>query len=207
MAHHRSWGGEGSVGYWAEPHAVPSPSGSRILFGSDWGNSGTVDAFVAELPAYTGGSGADGDLSVSLAPSAGSVAQGGTVSYSATVLNGGSASVPTVTLTDTLPAGLSFASATAGCSAAGQIVSCALGSLAGNASRTVTITATATAVGTFSDRADVSGSVSDPNTSNNSASVTTAVVPTLSINDVTLSEGNSGTKLAQLTVSLSAGSA
>ncbi len=52
VAHHRSWGGEGSVGYWAEPHAVPSPSGTRILFGSDWGNSGTVDAFVVELPSY-----------------------------------------------------------------------------------------------------------------------------------------------------------
>jgi len=53
VAHHRSWAQFGSAGYWAEPHAVISPSGTRILFGSDWGNSGTVDAYVVELPAYT----------------------------------------------------------------------------------------------------------------------------------------------------------
>jgi hypothetical protein len=52
IAHHRSYGKNGSQGYWAEPHAVPSPSGTRILFGSDWGNSGTVDTYVVELPSY-----------------------------------------------------------------------------------------------------------------------------------------------------------
>jgi hypothetical protein len=54
VCHHRSWGKEGPQGYWAEPHAVPSPSGTRILFGSDWGGTNTVDTYVAELPAYTG---------------------------------------------------------------------------------------------------------------------------------------------------------
>jgi hypothetical protein len=52
VAHHRSWGGEGPHGYWAEPHAVISPSGSRILFGSDWGGGSSVDAYVVELPSY-----------------------------------------------------------------------------------------------------------------------------------------------------------
>ena len=52
VAHHRSWGGDGPQGYWAEPHAVPSPSGTRILFGSDWGGGQSVDAYVVELPAY-----------------------------------------------------------------------------------------------------------------------------------------------------------
>ena len=205
VAHHRSWGGEGSVGYWAEPHAVPSPSGTRILFGSDWGNSGTVDAFVAELPAYTGGS-VDGDLSVTLSASAATVAQGATVSYTAVVSNGGSTSIPTVALSDTLPAGLTFASGSTGCSASGQAVSCALGTLAAGASATVTIRATATTIGTLTNGVAVSGGSTDPNTSNNSASVATAIVPTVSIGDVTVSEGNSGTKLAQFVVSLSAGS-
>jgi hypothetical protein len=54
VCHHRSWGKEGPQGYWAEPHAVPSPSGTRIVFGSDWGGTNTVDTYVAELPAYTG---------------------------------------------------------------------------------------------------------------------------------------------------------
>jgi len=52
VAHHRSWAGEGKWGYWAEPHAVISPSGTRVLFGSDWGNGPAVDTYVAELPSY-----------------------------------------------------------------------------------------------------------------------------------------------------------
>jgi hypothetical protein len=52
VAHHRSHGKDGPQGYWAEPHAVPSPSGTRILFGSDWGGGNSVDAYVVELPAY-----------------------------------------------------------------------------------------------------------------------------------------------------------
>ncbi len=38
--------------YWAEPHTVPSPSGTRAVFGSDWGNGDTVDTYVVELPSY-----------------------------------------------------------------------------------------------------------------------------------------------------------
>jgi hypothetical protein len=41
-----------SQGYWAEAHASISPSGTRIVFGSDWENSGSVDAYVVELPSY-----------------------------------------------------------------------------------------------------------------------------------------------------------
>lgn len=52
VAHHRSWAGEGKWGYWAEPHVVLSPTATRILFASDWGNGDGVDTYVAELPAY-----------------------------------------------------------------------------------------------------------------------------------------------------------
>jgi hypothetical protein len=52
VGHHRSYAGEGRWGYWAEPHAVISPTGTRILFGSDWGNGSAVDTYVVELPAY-----------------------------------------------------------------------------------------------------------------------------------------------------------
>jgi hypothetical protein len=54
VAHHRSWAGEGGRwGYWAEPHVVISPTGTRLLFGSDWGNGATVDAYVVELPGFS----------------------------------------------------------------------------------------------------------------------------------------------------------
>ena len=43
VGHHRSFGGEGRWGYWAEPHVVVSPTATRLLFGSDWGNGRTVE--------------------------------------------------------------------------------------------------------------------------------------------------------------------
>ena len=53
IGHHRT----ASDDYWAEPHPVLSPSGTRLLFGSSWGNTGViVDSYVVELPSYTGGS-------------------------------------------------------------------------------------------------------------------------------------------------------
>jgi len=52
IAHHRSTGRRGSIGYFAEPHPVISPSGTRVLFSSDWNNSGQVDTYVVELPSY-----------------------------------------------------------------------------------------------------------------------------------------------------------
>jgi len=55
IAHHRSWAGNGGpLGYWAEPHVVGSPSGTRLLFGSDWGGGNSVDTYVIELPSYRG---------------------------------------------------------------------------------------------------------------------------------------------------------
>jgi hypothetical protein len=41
--------------YWAEPHVTASPSGTRAIFASDWGNGTTVDSYVIELPTYTAG--------------------------------------------------------------------------------------------------------------------------------------------------------
>ena len=56
VAQHRSFAKDAKTGdynaYFGEPHATASPSGTRILFGSDWYDSGAVDAYVVELPAY-----------------------------------------------------------------------------------------------------------------------------------------------------------
>ena len=55
IAHHRSYGKNNTKlddAYWAEPHVVPSPSGTRALFGSDWGDGPSVDTYVVELPGY-----------------------------------------------------------------------------------------------------------------------------------------------------------
>ncbi len=57
LGHHHSNGsdpsnGGGPRGYWAEPHVVISPTGTRILFGSDWNGGPTVDTYVLTLPSY-----------------------------------------------------------------------------------------------------------------------------------------------------------
>jgi hypothetical protein len=55
VGRHRSWGKSNTrlqEPYWAEAHTVPSPSGTRATFASDWGNGATVDTYVLELPSY-----------------------------------------------------------------------------------------------------------------------------------------------------------
>jgi len=56
LAHHRSFGKMAKKGdyppYFGEPHATSSPTGTRIVFGSDWYDSGSVDSYVIELPGY-----------------------------------------------------------------------------------------------------------------------------------------------------------
>ncbi len=57
VAHHRSFGKEASnAGYDAalgESVATLSPSGSRVLFNSDWYDNGSVDTYAIELPSFT----------------------------------------------------------------------------------------------------------------------------------------------------------
>ncbi|MBX2835968.1 MAG: hypothetical protein KTR35_03865 [Gammaproteobacteria bacterium] len=56
LAHHRSYAKHAKnapyKAYFGEPHATISPSGTRIIFGSDWYDSGSVDSYVIELPGY-----------------------------------------------------------------------------------------------------------------------------------------------------------
>lgn len=52
VGHHRTT----AESYWAEPHPAISPSGTRILFSSSWGDarddSPVVNVYVVELPGY-----------------------------------------------------------------------------------------------------------------------------------------------------------
>lgn len=53
IGHHRS--DEDDYNYWGEPHAAISPTGTRVLFGSDWSGAEdgqSIDAYVVELPSY-----------------------------------------------------------------------------------------------------------------------------------------------------------
>jgi hypothetical protein len=53
IGHHRS--DEDEFDYWGEPHACISPTGTRVLFGSDWSgieDGESIDCYVVELPSF-----------------------------------------------------------------------------------------------------------------------------------------------------------
>src|SRR5207244_12810091 len=82
-------------------------------------------------------------------------------------------------VTDTLPAGVTFVSASGTgwtCSQSGGIVTCTRASLAVGAAPAITIVVTApNEGGTLTNTASVSASTSDPNNANNTATATTTV--------------------------------
>ncbi|MFE1547724.1 calcium-binding protein [Streptomyces sp. NPDC058718] len=120
------------------------------------------------------------DLSVTTSTTA-SVSIGDRVSYTVTVANKASstATATGVTLTDTVAgAGVTLTSATPGqgtCTTTATRATCALGSLAPGASTTFTLTAEPRSTGTLTHTASVTGTPSDPITSDNTATTSTSV--------------------------------
>ena len=108
------------------------------------------------------------DLSVAVSGNA--VAFPGNVTYTAVVTNNGPSAATGATLTDTLPAGLTYVSVTGtGCGHAGSVVTCNIGTLASGGTSTVTIVATPSQGGGYPDTASVTGTVTDLDSGNNSA--------------------------------------
>ena len=70
----------------------------------------------------------------------GAVQAGGSITYNLTVTNEGDATATGVEVTDDLPSGVSFESASSGCSETGGMVTCVIGDLAAGASTDVEIT-------------------------------------------------------------------
>jgi uncharacterized repeat protein (TIGR01451 family) len=117
------------------------------------------------------------DLALTNTASPNPAATGTALSYRIVVTNNGPAQATNVNVADTLPAGVTFGSAstTQGtCSGTGP-VNCSLGTLANGASAIITVTVTPTAQGQINSTASVTGTEADPDSSNNSASVTTVV--------------------------------
>ncbi|HEV2904510.1 MAG TPA: PQQ-dependent sugar dehydrogenase, partial [Pyrinomonadaceae bacterium] len=93
------------------------------------------------------------------------------------VANSGPASATNVSVTDNLPIGVTFGSATTtqgSCSGSGP-VNCSIGTLASGASAIVTISVTPTASGQITNNATVSATEADPDSSNNTASLITVI--------------------------------
>ena len=112
------------------------------------------------------------DVRVTKTASSSSVPVGSTVTFTVTASNAGPSDATGIQVTDPLPAGLTFVSATpaSGTYTAGTGV-WNIGSLASGASTTLTLTATVTATGTITNTSSKSAeSESDPNLGNDSGS-------------------------------------
>jgi uncharacterized repeat protein (TIGR01451 family) len=117
-------------------------------------------------------------LTVSAGVNPGQANLNDTLTYTFIVTNYGPWDSSNVTFSHTLPIGVAFVSATpqGSCANINGVVTCNLGSLASGDNATVEITVRATATGTLSHAATVSGSGNDPNPGNNSATATTLIV-------------------------------
>jgi uncharacterized repeat protein (TIGR01451 family) len=104
------------------------------------------------------------------------VTVGQTFTYTLTINNVGPATALSAILTDTLPAGVTFVSATAGCVEAAGVVTCTLGDLTNGGTTVVEIVVTADAAGTLSNAAEIGAASPDPDPSDNTASAQTEAV-------------------------------
>lgn len=100
--------------------------------------------------------------------------EGTNVVYTLTATNLGPTTATGVTITDPVPAGSTFVSAP-GCTFAAGTVTCAVGTLAAGASQSYTVTVTAGSGSSLVNTATVAGAQTDPDTSNNTATVTTVI--------------------------------
>jgi uncharacterized repeat protein (TIGR01451 family) len=115
------------------------------------------------------------DLGVSLTASPDPVLAGQPLTYVLTVTNLGPASASSVTLTDALPAGLTFVSASRGCVNLGGEVVCNLGILFSGGASNFTVVVTPAAGGLITNVLTVTSSAPDPDPANNVAAIVTAV--------------------------------
>lgn len=120
------------------------------------------------------------DLSVTKSDSPDPVNVGDNLTYTITVTNNGPNNATGITVTDTLPAAVTFVSASAGCTHSAGTVTCTIANLAAGANTSVTITVTpqAGAVPSITNTVSVTGGQFDPNGANNSANESTTVNPT-----------------------------
>lgn len=124
-------------------------------------NSATADVTATALNA---------DLALTkVAQGTAGLAVGGSFSYLLTVNNAGPGDATGVSVTDTLPAQVTYVSDTCGATFAAPTLTWTVGALANAASATCTINVIANTAGMISNTASVAGTSTDPTPGNNSA--------------------------------------
>jgi large repetitive protein len=109
---------------------------------------------------------------------AGSVLASNSLSYTISVTNFGPSTASGVVVTDTLPATVSFVSASGNGANNSGVVNWTIGTLTNGQVTNLTLTVTAPAIGTLTNTANVSSPTGDPNSTNNvTPQVVTTVTP------------------------------
>jgi len=121
----------------------------------------------------------EADLAISKIDDPDPVVVGEPLTYALEVANHGPDTATAVTVVDELPETVTFEGASDGCTPSGGSVICDLGDIGSGQTSSVDITVRAQEPGQLENRASVSGGVTDPDTSNNQASVTTQAVCTI----------------------------
>jgi uncharacterized repeat protein (TIGR01451 family) len=129
------------------------------------------------------------NLSITKTGSANPVAAGNSLTYTLTVANSGPSQASGVIITDTLPAGVTFAAASSGCSNVSNQVICSNLSVAsgGAITASIRVIVAPSTLGTLANVATVTSTEPDSNTANNTVTATTTVtrVTDLSISQST----------------------
>lgn len=122
------------------------------------------------------------DLGIVLSHSPAVPVAGDNLNYLLTITNYGPSEADGVVVTVQLPDGVMLVSASGGCLQAGEGVTCDLGGLANAAAAaTIQIVVNAPVDGTIATVAQVSSAVSDPQASNNSATLTVTINPVAAV--------------------------
>ena len=160
---------DGTVNFTVAANSGPARQGTMTIAGLTY----TVSQSDGSTPPSSA------DLSITKTDSPDPATVGSNLTYTITVTNGGPDVASGVSVSDQLPASVTFVSTTPsqGSCSGTSTVSCAMGSLANGASATVTIVVSPTQTGTIGNTATVSATEGDPNSANNSATQTTTVNP------------------------------
>jgi uncharacterized repeat protein (TIGR01451 family) len=130
------------------------------------------------------------NLSLVKSASANPVNAGAAFSYTLAVSNAGPNAASSLSVTDSLPAGVGFVSATGSgwaCNQAAGVVTCTRATLAVGAAPHITINVTAPAAGgTINNTATVSAATADPVTTNNSGTASVTVTPAQVTHDLSV---------------------
>lgn len=119
------------------------------------------------------------DLGITKTDSPDPIRNGEDLTYTLLVTNYGPQDATGVKVVDTLPAGVTFVSASAGCVETAGVVNCTIGGLAFNEVKELTIVVTVNVEGTITNTAEVAGTELDPVAGNNTATTDTLVTPAI----------------------------